>query len=130
MRERGHGYGIPGKLVDGMNVLDVYAAASEAISRAKRGDGPTLIECETYRYRGHGMYDTGLDYRTQEEINEWMRRDPIERLKQKLIAEKLASDEGLEAIRSRVGSRIEETVKFAQGRPYPPVEFLTKFVWT
>jgi TPP-dependent pyruvate/acetoin dehydrogenase alpha subunit len=128
--QRGQGYGIPGQLVDGMNVLDVYAAASEAISRAKRGDGPTLIECETYRYMGHGMYDTGLDYRTQEEINEWKRRDPIERLGHKLIAEKLASDEGLGAIRSRVGSRIKEAVKFAQARPYPPVEFLTKFVWT
>lgn len=127
--ERGHGYGIPGKLVDGMNVLDVYGAASEAISRAKRGEGPTLVECETYRYRGHGLYDTGLDYRTQEEINEWIHRDPIEGLKQKLIIEKLATNEQLEAIRSKVGSRIREAVKFAQEGPYPPVEFLTKFVW-
>jgi len=74
LMERGDGYEIPDKLVDGMNVLDVYGAASEAISRAKRGEGPTLVECKTYRYRGHGMYDTGLDYRTQEEINEWMHR--------------------------------------------------------
>jgi TPP-dependent pyruvate/acetoin dehydrogenase alpha subunit len=127
--QRGQGYGIPGQLVDGMNVLDVYAAASDAIARAKRGDGPTLIECETYRYMGHGMYDTGLDYRTREEINEWMRRDPIERLKQRLITEKLVSQEELETIRTRVGSRMKEAVKFAQERPYPPVEWLTKFVW-
>jgi len=128
--QRGQGYGIPSQLVDGMNVLDVYVTASEAISRAKKGDGPTLIECETYRYRGHGMYDTGLDYRTREEINDWKRRDPIERLGQKLITEKLAFDEELEVIRSRVRSRIKEAVKFAQERPYPPMEFLTKFVWT
>jgi TPP-dependent pyruvate/acetoin dehydrogenase alpha subunit len=127
--QRGQAYGIPAKLLDGMNALDVYVAASEAVSRAKRGEGPTLMECDTYRYRGHGMYDTGLDYRTQEEINEWMRRDPIERLKQKLITEKLASNEELEAICSKAGSKIKEAVKFAQDQPYPPVEFLTKFVW-
>jgi TPP-dependent pyruvate/acetoin dehydrogenase alpha subunit len=73
--KRGDGYGIPGKLVDGMNALDVYGAASETISRAKRGEGPTLVECETYRYRAHGMYDTGLYCRTERRVLDEVRMD-------------------------------------------------------
>ena len=75
--QRGQAHGIPGQSVDGMSVLDVYTAASIAISRAKKGEGPTFLECKTYRYTGHGAYDTGLDYRTQQEIDEWKARDPI-----------------------------------------------------
>lgn len=126
---RGQGYGIPSRLVDGMDVLDVYAAASEAVSRAKKGDGPTLLECETYRYRGHGMYDTGLDYRTQQEINQWMERDPIRTLEHELVKERLATVEEFEVIRSRARSRLQDAVKFAQERPYPSVDLLAKFVW-
>jgi len=127
--QRAQAYGIPGRFADGMNVLDVYAAATEAVSRAKKGEGPTLIECETYRYRGHGIYDSGLDYRTQEEINEWMSRDPIRALQQKLTTDKTATTEELEAIHSNVKSRVDEAVRFARDRPYPSEDLLTRFVW-
>jgi TPP-dependent pyruvate/acetoin dehydrogenase alpha subunit len=112
-----------------MNVLDVYEAASAATSRAKKGEGPTFLECKTYRYTGHGAYDTGLDYRTQQEIDEWKARDPIKQFEEKLSTEKFASEEELENIRARTRARIEKAVKFAQDRPYPSADLLTRFVW-
>ena len=127
--QRGQAYGIPGLLVDGMNVLDVYEAAQRAARRAKNGDGPTLLECTTYRYRGHGAYDTGLDYRTHEEVNEWMTRDPIQRLEQKLTATKEVTSSELEAIRSRVNSQVEEATKLAKDSSYLSSDSLSKFVW-
>lgn len=130
LQQRGQAYGIPGQSVDGMSVLDVYAAASVAVSRAKKSEGPTFLECKTYRYTGHGAYDTGLDYRTQQEIDEWKGRDPIKRFEHKLSAEKLATAEELEKIRAEARSRIEKAVEFAQNRPYPSVDILTRFVWT
>jgi len=127
--QRGQAHGIPGQSVDGMSVLDVYAAASVAISRAKKGGGPTFLECETYRYTGHGAYDTGLDYRMQQEIDEWKARDPIKQFEQKLSAEKLVTSEEIENIRAATRARVENAVKFAQDRPYPSDDLLTRFVW-
>jgi TPP-dependent pyruvate/acetoin dehydrogenase alpha subunit len=126
---RGEGYGIPGQLVNGMKALDVYEAASIAIARAKRGEGPTLIECETYRYTGHGPYDIGLDYRTQEEIDRWKERDPITNLEQILISQNLATPLELQGIRDRVRQIVEEAVQFAQSSAYPPKEQLSDYVW-
>lgn len=127
--QRGQAYGIPGLSANGMNVLEVYEAASQAVSRAKKGEGPTLIECETYRYKGHGVYDSGLDYRTQQEVDDWMKRDPIQAFERKLTTESLATVEELDAIRSKVKSRLAEAVAFAKDRPYPPNDLLAKFVW-
>ena len=127
--QRGQAYGIPGQSVDGMSVLDVYTAASVATAGAKKGEGPTFLECKTYRYTGHGAYDTGLDYRTQQEIDEWKARDPIKQFERKLGSEKLATTEELGNIRTRTRARVEKAVKFAQGRPYPSVDLLTRFVW-
>jgi pyruvate dehydrogenase E1 component alpha subunit len=126
---RGEGYGIPGQLVNGMEVLDVYEAASTTITRAKRGEGPTLMECETYRYTGHGPYDIGLDYRTQEEIDLWKARDPITSFEQKLISQNLATALELQEIRERVREKVEEAVQFAQNSPYPPKGQLSQYVW-
>lgn len=127
--QRGQAYGIPGLSANGMNVLEVHEAASQAVSRAKKGEGPTLIECETYRYKGHGVYDSGLDYRTQQEVDDWMKRDPIQAFERKLTTESLATVEELDAIRSKVKSRLAEAVAFAKDRPYPPNDLLAKFVW-
>jgi TPP-dependent pyruvate/acetoin dehydrogenase alpha subunit len=126
---RSEGYGIPGQLVNGMKVLDVYQAASTAVTRAKNGEGPTLIECETYRYTGHGPYDIGLDYRSQEEIDRWKARDPITTFEQKLISQNLATAQDLQATRERARQRVEEAVQFAQASPFPPKEQLSKHVW-
>jgi len=127
---RGEGYGIPGKRADGMNVLDVYDVASAAVARAKRGEGPTLIECETYRYTGHGPYDIGLDYRTQEEIDNWKTRDPIRNFEQELIRQNLASMDELQEIRNRASQRVEEAVQFAQKSPALSNDRLGEFVWS
>jgi TPP-dependent pyruvate/acetoin dehydrogenase alpha subunit len=127
--QRGQAYGIPALSVDGMNVVDVHKATLEAVSRARKGEGPTLLECETYRYKGHGVYDSGLDYRTQDEVDEWMKRDPIQTFERKLTKEKLATTAELETIRSKVKSRLAEAVAFAKDRPYPPDDLLAKFVW-
>ena len=126
---RGEGYGIPGILVNGMKVLEVYNAASTAIASAKRGEGPTLLECETYRYTGHGPYDIGLNYRSQEEIDRWKARDPIMNLEQKLISQNFVTAQDLLIIRDRIRQRIDEAVQFAQESPYPPKEELPKHVW-
>lgn len=87
------------------------------------------MECETYRYTGHGPYDIGLDYRTQEEIDRWKARDPITTFEQKLISEDLATTQELQAIRDRVRQRVEEAVQFAQSSPYPPTKQLSDYVW-
>jgi len=126
---RSEAYGIRGQLVNGMSVMDVYGAAATAIASAKSGDGPTLLECETYRYTGHGPYDIGLEYRTQEEIDRWKTRDPITSFEQKLIAQKLVTSQELERIRDQARQRIEEAVKFALASPYPSEEQLSKDVW-
>lgn len=126
---RSEGYGIPGQLVNGMKVLDVYEAVLTAVTRAKNGEGPTLIECETYRYTGHGPYDIGLDYRSQEEIDRWKARDPITTFERKLISQNLATTQDLQGIRERAQQRVEEAVQFAQASPYPPKEQLSEHVW-
>lgn len=126
---RGQGYGIAHQAVDGMNVLDVYAAASDAVGRAKRGEGPTLLECITYRYTGHGVYDIGLDYRTQEEIDQWKSRDPLANFEKKMTSEKMISASDLEAIRMKAKSEVEEATKFALDRPYPSKDIPARFVW-
>ena len=126
---RGEGYGIPGKLVNGMKVLDVYEVASTAVARAKKGEGPTLLECETYRYSGHGPYDIGLDYRSQEEIDRWKARDPIANFEHQLISQNLSTTQELQTIREQTRRRIEDAVRFAEGSPYPPKEQLSKHVW-
>jgi len=82
--DRAASYGIPGVTVDGNDVLAVYEAAREAVERARRGEGPTLIECKTYRHKGHSRVDPAK-YRPKEEVEEWLRKDPIKRLREKLL---------------------------------------------
>ncbi len=127
--DRGRAYGMVGQTVDGMSVLEVYKSALAAVTRAEKGEGPTLLEYVTYRYTGHGPYDLGLDYRTQEEIDKWKARDPIRNFELELVAKKVATQKELEAIRNRTSARIMEATQFALGRPYPSPDLLTKFAW-
>ncbi|MCA1554733.1 MAG: dehydrogenase, partial [Chloroflexi bacterium] len=112
-------YGMPGVAVDGNDVLAVYQVAGEAIARARGGNGPTLIECKTYRTRSHaeGMRDAG--YRTVEEIEAWKRRDPITMFRQKLLEDEEAGEEELQAIETEVQTTVVESAQFAQNSPYP-----------
>jgi len=123
--ERAVGYDMPGVTIDGLNVLAVYEAAGEAIARARRGEGPSLIECKTYRYYGHFEGDA-ITYRTKEELASFMARDAIQALRQSLQDHDMASAEELDAIDKQVQARIDEAWRFAEAAPFPaPEETLT-----
>ncbi|MBU6998598.1 MAG: pyruvate dehydrogenase (acetyl-transferring) E1 component subunit alpha [Theionarchaea archaeon] len=125
--ERAAGYGIPGATVDGNDVMAVYQEAQRAVTRARNGDGPTLIECKTYRHKGHSRFDPAK-YRPQEEVAEWMARDPIESFRYKLL-DKGIPEEFLHKIESTVETEIEEAVEFAEESPLPEPEDALKDVW-
>lgn len=110
---RAAAYGIPGVQVDGNNVLEVYEKTGEAVARARRGEGPTLIECLTYRWFGHHEGDPGVAYRTKEEILAWKERDPIQKLHDDAIAAKLASEQDFKQIDADIKAKLEDAAEFA-----------------
>jgi pyruvate dehydrogenase E1 component alpha subunit len=114
-------YDMPGVLVDGNDVVAVYEAVHEARERALADDGPTLIECKTYRHRGHSTFDRNA-YRTQQEIAEWMARDPIPRFERDLLDQGILDDERVAQIASEVGQIVDEAEAFAINSPEPPPE--------
>jgi pyruvate dehydrogenase E1 component alpha subunit len=116
--DRAAAYGLPGVVVDGNDFFAVYVAARAAVERARAGGGPTLIEAKTYRWRGHSKSDRNL-YRTQQEIDEWKQRDPIVRLRDRLLELELLSETAAAAIESEVGAEIEAAVEFARNSPDP-----------
>jgi len=122
--DRAAGYGIPGVVVDGMDVFAVYEAAVEAVRRARAGEGPTLLELKTYRYHGHYHADEPLKYRLKEEEDLWKKRDPIPAFEQRVVAQKLMPASELEATRKKIDAEIEAAVKFALESPLPPVDEL------
>ena len=117
--KRAAGYGLPGVVVDGNDVLAVYQAAGEAVRRARAGEGPTLLECKTYRTRAHaeGMRDAG--YRTPDEIAAWKARDPIKAFETKLVDGGTATPAELEKIDAEVKTMVEEAAAFALNSPLP-----------
>jgi pyruvate dehydrogenase E1 component alpha subunit len=121
-------YNMPGLTVDGNIFSDVADAAYEAIERARGGGGPTLIEALTYRHRGHSKSDRNR-YRTKEEIESWIERDPILLLEQDLLAHGLINPAELESLKASVEQEIEEAVAFANFSPSPMLESLTDFVY-
>ncbi|MFT7381418.1 MAG: pyruvate dehydrogenase E1 component alpha subunit [Roseivirga sp.] len=114
----GESYDIPSAPVDGMSPEAVHTAVEEAADRARRGDGPTLLEFRTYRYKGHSMSDPAK-YRTKEELEEYKDRDPIEMVKAKILANGWAKEEDLKAIDVKIKAEVEESVKFAEESDYP-----------
>jgi TPP-dependent pyruvate/acetoin dehydrogenase alpha subunit len=122
--DRAAAYGMPGVVVDGNDVEAVYQVAGEAVARAHRGEGPTLIECKTYRLCGHSRSDPRT-YRSKEEEAMWETKDPILRLGERLKEMDLATDETLAAIEQEVTALIDEAVAFAEESPLPePTETL------
>jgi len=119
--DRAIGYGIPGIVVDGMDVMAVNEAAGEAVARARRGEGPSLIEAKTYRFRGHFEGDSGT-YRPKEEIEEWLKRDPLKSFKEKLLEMKLLTEKKADEIDQEMLAEIDQAVKFAQESPFPEPE--------
>ena len=116
--DRAAAYGMPGVVVDGNDVLAVYEVAGEAIERARRGGGPSLLECKTYRLCGHSRSDP-LTYRPKEEEALWREREPIGRLAATLKALELATDETLEQIEGEVIAVVDEAVAYADASPDP-----------
>jgi pyruvate dehydrogenase E1 component alpha subunit len=122
---RAEAFGIPAESVDGQDVLAVHAAATLAVERARRGDGPTFVECRTYRYHGHHVGDVDRAYRTKAEEEEWSReRDPIA-----LLAARIGDDAELERLRERVESEIAAAVAYAVDAPYPDASEVTEDVY-
>jgi len=116
--ERAIAYGIQGLTVDGNDVLEVYKSMCEAVEKARSGEGPTLIECKTYRQKGHSRVDPAK-YRPKEEVQEWLSKDPVKFFKKKLIEEYSFTDAELGDVEKRALNTIEEAVKFASESPYP-----------
>ncbi|MGK7889136.1 MAG: pyruvate dehydrogenase (acetyl-transferring) E1 component subunit alpha [Leptolyngbyaceae cyanobacterium] len=121
-------FNMAGVEVDGMDVLAVRTAAQEAVARARAGEGPTLIEALTYRFRGHSLADPD-ELRPKQEKDNWFSRDPIESLADHLTKHKLATAEELKAIDKKIQATVEESVEFAQSSPEPKPEDLYRFVF-
>lgn len=107
-------YGMPGIQVDGNDVLAVYAAAMEAVERARSGKGPTLVECVTYRMSVHTTADDPKKYRSEKEVSEWRKRDPIERFQKYLLKKKILSDKKIAEVEDRIKDRIQKAVDAAE----------------
>lgn len=122
--KRAAGYGIPGIVVDGMDVVAVYEAARKAVKRARNGEGPTLIECKTYRFRGHyaGEGSREWTYRSSEEVEQWMQKCPIKNFKSRLIKKGILTKQITADIERSIILEIEKAVKFGQESPYPDPE--------
>lgn len=126
--DRAAAYDMPGVVVDGNDVLAVYEAVGEAAARARRGDGPSLIECKTYRWRGHFEGDV-CTYRDEAELQTWMEKDPIKRLGERLRDQGILTDDRDRSLREAVAKELEEAVSFAEQSPLPAPEEVLEDVY-
>jgi pyruvate dehydrogenase E1 component alpha subunit len=118
-------YDMPSEPVDAMKVEEVHLAVARAAERARSGEGPTLLEFRTYRYKGHSMSDP-QKYRTKDEVEEYKQRDPVEVVRKTILDKKMASEAELEKIDQKVAAQVEESVKFAEESAFPdPSEAMT-----
>jgi len=121
-------FGMPGIEVDGMDVLAVRTVMQEAVKRARSGEGPTLIEALTYRFRGHSLADPD-ELRSKQEKEFWLSRDPIKKLATYLVEQGIATTEDLKNIDRQIQQEVDEAVKFAEESPEPPPEELRRFIF-
>jgi pyruvate dehydrogenase E1 component alpha subunit len=126
--DRAASYGIPGVVVDGQDAEVVYHRVKEMADRARRGDGPALIELKTYRFRGHSRTDQA-PYRPKGELDEWMKRDPILILKERMIAAGQLDETEYEELRGSIERQVHEVVEWAKAEPFPPLEALYQDVY-
>ena len=132
MSERAKAYGIPGVTADGNDVAAVIEATEKAVERARKGDGPTLLEFKTWRHFGHFEGDPDerqFIYRDKKEHEEWLKKDPIPRFREVLKKDKVATEEELVAIEKKIDEEIAEATEFAENSPYPDVSTLTEDVY-
>jgi pyruvate dehydrogenase E1 component alpha subunit len=127
--DRSVAYGISGVTVDGMDVMAVYEATFKACERARSGKGPTLLECKTYRYMGHEEGDPWITYRSEEEVEEWRKKDPITRFRKFLVGKGILTEDNADEIKADVKRLIGEAIKFAEESPWPKPEEAFKDVF-
>lgn len=127
--DRAVAYGIPGKTVDGNDVLAVHEVVGEALARARKGEGPTLVECKTCRYYGHYEGDTQT-YRTKQEFEECRKRDPIPRFRKKLIKMGVLTEKDADKINQEMLEELDKAVKFAEESPFPEPRETLEDVYT
>jgi pyruvate dehydrogenase E1 component subunit alpha len=120
---KSEGFGVPGTRCDGMDVLDVHSVVTEALRCAREDRKPQLVEAVTYRYRGHSMADPE-EYRTKEEVEEWRQRDPIKAFADRLLDEKVLTEEDVERFDQQAIEAVDEAVKFADESPFPDLDSL------
>jgi len=129
--DRAAGYGMPGIVVDGMDVIAVYEAVEAALKRARAGEGPTLIECKTYRFYDHvGVRGMGLTYRTDQELETWKKRDAIIGFEARLLELGVVTQKGIVAIYAGVNAEIEEAIQFAEDSPFPEAHEMLEDVYS
>jgi pyruvate dehydrogenase E1 component alpha subunit len=116
--DRAAAYDMPGVVVDGNDVLAVFEAVGEAVKRARKGEGPSLIECKTYRWRGHFEGDA-CTYRCDEELKEWIAKDPIPRFEEKLVENGVLKADGVAKIKAELAAELDEAIAFAEKSPLP-----------
>ena len=127
--DRAAAYDMPGVVVDGNDVMAVYEAASEALRRAREGEGPSLIECKTYRHKGHFEGDPCV-YRNKEELQEWKAKDPLLRFEKKLLDMQVLTQEKIEEIKGSIEKDLAEAVSFAEESPFPDPSEIIEDVYT
>lgn len=128
LADRAVGYGISGVTVDGNDVLAVYEAMQEAVARARRGEGPTLLVCDTYRHRAHSERDF-RDIRPPEEVAAWLKKDPLPRFRARILEEDRAAGAELDALEEAVRAEVHDAAEYALSLPYPPVDILCTNVY-
>ncbi len=126
--DRAASYGIPGVVVDGNDIIAVYEAVGEAVNRARRGEGPTLIEAKTMRMRGHYEGDPE-PYRPKDELEEWKKKDPLDRFTKKLLEDKVLTPGDVEKKRNQFMNEINEAIQFAKEAPFPDASEVTSDVF-
>jgi TPP-dependent pyruvate/acetoin dehydrogenase alpha subunit len=126
--QRAAAYAMPGVIVDGQDVEGVAAAAAEAVARARAGEGPTLLELKTYRYRGHSRTDTG-PYRPAGELEEWQQRDPLIILKTRMVADGQLDEAEYAEMQQAAAQNVYAAIEWAKKEPYPPLESLYQDVF-
>ena len=121
-------YGIPGALVDGNDVFKVYEQATEFVKRARKGDGPSLMIAETYRHHGHTVHDQA-GYRDSEEVEKWLKLDPIVRFSQAVVKAKALTRKRMDVIDAEVEQEIAEALEFAESSPFPTIDTIEQGVY-
>lgn len=127
--DRAVAYGMPGVIVDGNDALEVYGVMQEAVARARRGEGATLVEAKTYRVVPHSSDDDDRTYRSREEVEDWKKKDPILRMQQYLQSIGLLNDAKMQEYETRAKQVVDDATEFAKNAPYPAPEKALENVW-